>query len=67
MEFAWLEGKNSDITRNTKMTTDTVLSKMQNFDWTMREAGNGEQNVWFCWAMARMRKHFGLKVEPGQY
>jgi len=31
-----------------------------NGQWTVRDAGNGEQASWWCWAMARLRKEVGL-------
>lgn len=63
MEFAWLEG--NGFTRNSKITKSAVDSKMQGTtQWTSRDVGNGEQNTWFCWAMARLRKSVGLSAEP---
>ena len=62
MEFAWLEG--NGFTRNSRVTKKEVDSKMQNSKWVSRDAGNGEQNTWFCWAMARLRKSVGLPAEP---
>lgn len=62
MEFAWLEG--NGYTRNSKITKNIVDNEMQNSVWTSRDAGNGEQNTWFCWAMARLRKSLGMAAEP---
>ncbi len=62
MEFAWLDG--NGYKRNTRITNEDVLGKMKDLKWKMREAGNGEQNVWFCWAIARLRKSMGLNAEP---
>lgn len=32
--------------------------------WHLADPGNGEQATWWCWAMARLRKHVGLPAEP---
>ncbi len=62
MEFAWLEG--NGFTRNSKIRKTDVDNAMNNSQWVSRDAGNGEQNTWFCWAMARLRKSVGLPAEP---
>ena len=33
--------------------------------WIAGDCGNGEQSVWWCWAMARLRKDLGLIALPG--
>ena len=63
MEFAWLEG--DGFTRNSRMT-HADANRMDNVNWTSRDAGNGEQTVWWCWAMARLRRVVGLPAEPGK-
>ena len=32
----------------------------RNGQWVMADSGNGEQSVWWCWAIARLRKDLGL-------
>ena len=32
--------------------------------WITGDCGNGEQSVWWCWAMARLRKDLGLAIIP---
>ncbi len=32
--------------------------------WKVEDAGNGEQCIWFVWALARLRKELGLPVKP---
>ena len=40
------------------------LEKMQYGIWKIVDPGNGEQAAWWCWAMARLRKEFGLSALP---
>jgi hypothetical protein len=30
--------------------------------WVKADCGNGEQSVWWCWAIARLRKELGLSA-----
>lgn len=41
---------------------DLVCESMGFHDgkWVMSDNGNGEQNSWWCWAIARLRKEMGL-------
>ena len=32
--------------------------------WKVKDAGNGEQTAWWCWAMARLRKTLDLPTLP---
>lgn len=63
MEFAWLEG--DGYKHNDRITKEDAL-KMKDMKWTSRDAGNGEQSSWWCWAMARLRKAVGLPARPIQ-
>ena len=63
MEGGWLEAnghKPSD-----KLTKQQVKA-MQQATWRIKDAGNGEQTAWWCWAMARLRKQAGLPAEPAR-
>lgn len=63
MEGGWLEAnghKQSD-----KLTKQQVAA-MQRATWRIKDAGNGEQTAWWCWAMARLRKEAGLPAEPAR-
>jgi hypothetical protein len=44
--------------------TDSDLAAMKDAVWKSKDAGNGEQCAWWCWAMARLRKEKGLPVVP---
>jgi hypothetical protein len=33
-------------------------------EWTLHDAGNGEQVVWLCWSLMRVRQLAGLSPEP---
>ena len=61
MEGGWLAG---DGFKQSQKLTDKDLAKMKNAVWKSKDAGNGEQCAWWCWAMARLRKEVGLPVEP---
>ena len=61
MEFAWLEG---DGYKHNDRIDRSDVDKMKNMVWTSRDAGNGEQSSWWCWAMARLRKSVGLPAQP---
>ncbi len=63
MEFAWLDG--TGYAFQTRLSTGDI-PKMNNLPWRSRDAGNGEQTSWFCWAMARLRKSVGLSPEPAR-
>ncbi len=63
MEGGWLEAngyKPSD-----KLTKQQVKA-MEQATWRIKDAGNGEQTAWWCWAMARLRKEAGLPPEPAR-
>ena len=61
MEGAWLENAHYQLSQR---LTDADLPKMEAAQWRVKDAGNGEQTVWFCWEMARLRQQFGLSAEP---
>ncbi len=62
MEGAWLEGNNIRI--NKQITDEDLLDKMETSVWKVKDAGNGEQTAWWCWAMARLRKAVDLSALP---
>lgn len=64
MEGGWLEGVNQ---KQGEKLTDNDLSATANAKWKIKDAGNGEQCAWWCWAMARLRKEVGLSAEPERY
>ena len=33
-------------------------------EWTLHDVGNGEQVVWLCWSLMRVRQLVGLSPEP---
>ncbi|MBE9586050.1 hypothetical protein IM792_16475 [Mucilaginibacter sp. JRF] len=61
MEGGWLEGSGYTLANIIK---DTDIAKLQTAQWKTKDAGNGEQSAWWCWAMARLRKSVGLPAEP---
>jgi hypothetical protein len=61
MEGGWLDGNGR--TQSVKIT-DKDLAEMKDAIWKSKDAGNGEQCAWWCWAMARLRKDVGLPAEP---
>jgi hypothetical protein len=61
MEGGWLEdGKH----KQSEKISDQDLAAMNNAVWKTKDAGNGEQCAWWCWAMARLRADAGLPAEP---
>ena len=61
MEGGWLDvagHKQSD------KLTDKDLIGIKDAKWKIKDAGNGEQTAWWCWAMARLRKEAGLPAAP---
>lgn len=63
MEGAWLDGNGI---RLSQIISEQDLEKMKTSVWKVKDAGNGEQTAWWCWAMARLRKSVGLSAEPGK-
>jgi hypothetical protein len=61
MEGAWLEG--TGLAPSQKITGKD-LARSKNTVWKSKDAGNGEQCAWWCWAMARLRAEAGLSPEP---
>lgn len=61
MEGAWLEGNGF---RLSDILSDNDLEKMKTSVWKVKDAGNGEQSAWWCWAMARLRKTLDLPTLP---
>lgn len=49
------------------MKTDADYAQMQDWSWQIKDAGNGEQTAWWCWAMCRLRKSVGMSAEPKRY
>ena len=63
MEGGWLEANGH--TPSDKLTKQQVKA-MQTAIWRIKDAGNGEQTAWWCWAMASLRKQAGLPAEPAR-
>ncbi len=63
MEGAWLEGNGIGLS---KVISDQDLRTMKTSVWKVKDAGNGEQTAWWCWAMARLRKSIGLSAQPAR-
>jgi hypothetical protein len=63
MEGAWLENSSYHLSQR---LSDSDLPGLEHATWKVKDAGNGEQDTWFCWEMARLRQQFGLPVEPPQ-
>lgn len=61
MEGAWLDG---DGYKQNQRLSNEDLEKMQDTKWKVKDAGNGEQTAWWCWAMALLRKSLDLPAEP---
>jgi hypothetical protein len=61
LEGAWLEGNGKTLSN---IISDDDLVKMKTSAWKVKDAGNGEQTAWWCWAIARLRKSVGLSAEP---
>lgn len=64
MEGAWLQGDNYS---QNKRLHETDIPKMKSTVWKVKDAGNGEQTAWWCWAMARLRKSVGLSAQPKRF
>jgi hypothetical protein len=63
MEGGWLDG---NCHKQSEKISDTDLAAMNNAVWKTKDAGNGEQCAWWCWAMARLRVAAGLPAEPAR-
>ena len=63
MEGAWFENSSYHLSQR---LSDSDLPGLEHATWKVKDAGNGEQDTWFCWEMARLRQQFGLPVEPPQ-
>jgi hypothetical protein len=61
MEGAWLDAPGYKPSQ--KLSEDDLVS-MKAAIWKIKDAGNGEQTAWWCWAMARLRKEAGLPAAP---
>ncbi len=61
MEGGWLDGSSH---KQADRLTDHDFAEMTKAVWKTKDAGNGEQCAWWCWAMARLRKEAGLSAEP---
>lgn len=64
MEGGWLQGK--DYWQNKRLRNGDI-AKMKKAEWKIKDAGNGEQTAWWCWAMTLLRKSMGLPVHPQKY
>ena len=64
MEGGWLEGNGF---KQSQKISGEDLAKMKDAVWKSKDAGNGEQCAWWCWAMARLRKEAGLPAEPERW
>lgn len=63
MEGGWLSGSNH---KQSDHLTAQEIGAMGQTTWQIKDAGNGEQTAWWCWAMARLRKKAGLSAEPAR-
>jgi hypothetical protein len=63
MEGGWLDGGGH---KQSEKISEQDLAIMTNPVWKTKDAGNGEQCAWWCWAMARLRKTAGLPAEPAR-
>ena len=61
MEGAWLDATGF---KPSQKLTNSDLASTKDAVWKSKDAGNGEQCAWWCWAMARLRKEKGLPVVP---
>ncbi|MDJ1480628.1 hypothetical protein QNI16_09040 [Cytophagaceae bacterium YF14B1] len=61
MEGGWLQATGY---KPADKLTDQDIKSLKGAAWKIKDAGNGEQTAWWCWAMARLRKEAGLPVEP---
>ncbi|MCR8558105.1 hypothetical protein KXD93_10645 [Mucilaginibacter sp. BJC16-A38] len=61
MEGGWLDGNGH---KQSEKLSSADLGAMTNAVWKTKDAGNGEQCTWWCWAMARLRVECGLTAEP---
>lgn len=61
MEGAWLDSV--DYWQNKRLKASDI-DQMTNCVWKVKDAGNGEQTAWWCWAMSRLRNSVGLSAEP---
>lgn len=61
MEGGWLEGNGHKLS---EQLSQQDLEHMKDAVWKTKDAGNGEQCAWWCWAMARLRREMGLTAMP---
>ncbi|EDM33894.1 hypothetical protein PBAL39_03307 [Pedobacter sp. BAL39] len=61
MEGGWLEGNGHKLS---EQLSPQDLENMKDAVWKTKDAGNGEQCAWWCWAMARLRREMGLTPMP---
>jgi hypothetical protein len=61
MEGAWLDAVGY---KPSGRLSAKDLRNLEDAVWKVKDAGNGEQAAWWCWAMARLRTAAGLPVEP---
>jgi hypothetical protein len=63
MEGAWLADAHHNVSSRLH---DSDLAALEAAAWKTTDGGNGEQDVWWCWAMARLRREMGMPVEPAK-
>ncbi|MDR5730642.1 MAG: hypothetical protein RB191_24800 [Terriglobia bacterium] len=65
MEGAWLQDPQHNL-KISSLLRDSDLPGLEHASWKVVNAGNGEQTVWWCWAMARLRRQMGMPAEPAK-
>lgn len=63
MEGAWLANSKYHLSQR---LSDSDLPALESATWRVKDPGNGEQDTWFCWEIARLRQQLGLPAEPSQ-
>ena len=61
MEGAWLQADNY---WQNKRLHEADIPLMKDAVWMVKDAGNGEQTAWWCWAMACARKLVNIPTKP---
>jgi hypothetical protein len=61
MEGAWLEDSHYHLSQR---LSHSDLPRLEDTTWKVKDAGNAEQDTWFCWEMSRLRQQFALPPEP---
>jgi hypothetical protein len=69
MEGSWLQSPQDHQAHGLGQSSrlhDSDLPVLEQATWKTKDAGNGEQDAWWCWAMARLRKQMGMPAEPAR-